>query len=213
MPDASDTLHGEGMFRQAPSTGWRSLRPERPLPEELQKLLDEVVGGRRPEGARVLRPRRRLRKGSWAVLSCAVFVVLFAPLLIWVTWTAPLGTRLWVLVCTVVMLVLIAVAVVRGMRWDLRRSDPHRFLVVTPRFVASVGDELGVQWAGAWELESISAHGATSGSEGGTSSPPYIELVFRNGETEEIFVDPVLENEELYAWASLIIRVLEYERD
>jgi hypothetical protein len=189
--------------------GLRPMRPERAIPEELAALLGQIDAGHRPEGVSVLRPRRRLRPRSYIALGFALLVL---AVLAWNIFVLLRGGE-WGLEATIevaaeslIVLGLVAYTIY----FDVRRRDPKKIVVVTPQYLVSLGDPLGVQWFGAWEVESLSARGA-GGDEAGRPAPS-LEVIFKNGDVEEIFLDLALSPGEVRGWLAFITSKLEYER-
>lgn len=187
---------------------FRSIRPERTIHEELIALLTEIEADRLPEGILVLVPKRRLRKRSYI----ALFIGLIAALAVtWNTFALLRGVdfALPYTIETVIEALIVIAAVVVTIQFDLRRRDPKKRIVVTPEFLVSLGDEMGIQWAGAWEVESLTAEGM--GGDDPSRPAPSIQMIFKNGDVEDIFLDPALEGREVREWLRLITDKFEYE--
>ena len=197
------------------------LRPERPFPDGVAALVGEIERGRLPAGAAVLRPQRRLRRRSYIAVVAALGAL---GALGWNIFAASqegartLGSRapatLLALVSVVVEVGIVALVmggIAAYVLWfDLRRRNPKKILVVTPDHLLSLGDPLGVQWFGAWEVESLTTRGGDE--EQGGLRVPSLEVVFRNGNVEEVFLDPALEGREVRAWLAEVSRTFRYGR-
>ena len=96
-----------------------------------------------------------------------------------------------------------------------RRREPWKFLLVTSQYVVYTGDDDGVQWARLDEVDCFSAHKATAGTGGygggGASTPTYLEIVYKEGLPERLFVDDDIEGE-LEEWREACDSALEKVR-
>lgn len=186
-------------------TVWMPLRPDRPIPEELLQLLRRAEADDLPPEAHILRIKKgiTINSGAYLLSSCVLAAAAVAMQAYLFT-----NLQLWTVGAFAFAIAFGVVGIHRMTR------ESQCYLLVTPRFLAHVDGELEVQWAEARELSAVSEHAHTVGSAGahsgggGTNTPAYLELVFKNSDTEEIFVDPLVTNRELRSWRAACERIL-----
>lgn len=206
---AQGVMPGEAEAGDMTTTPWRSLRPERPLPAGLTRTLEAeqqlVASGE----AVVLRRKRALPTA--AVLVLVGYFILVAAALSLVFFVRLAGLE-WIRMGAILALATaVAVWVVRHMR---AVKGDRSYLLLTHDHVAFVVEPGVVQWAHLDEIEVFSPHPGTAGyggtyGTGGTDTPASLDIVFKDGNVEQLFVGAGFLSAELGRWAGLCNRALE----
>ncbi len=198
------------------TTMFRAMRPDRPLPEELVHLLENQSAYHADGTVHVLRRTRILPTMTYVGMAIAVLVVTLALVGLVFTFSTADGLYIFRTITGVLAWVVTLAFMVVTIR---RIKGDKRYLLLSEDYLAFVGDPLGVQWAPLEEVSSISfsvgtgaGYGGGIGT-GGTDTASSLDVIYRSGDVEQIFVGEVFVDHELAHWQRICDRVLEINRE